>query len=446
MAPLCVRIATAASCVVEPSGNHDLLAARATGLDDVRHGAPLAGASPIRLRPAVKSMAPCENPVSAATRIAAARIIGGVRKGPDNMNMSRSLWLLTQAVAISVTLGVAAADAQTVIVRNAPTGSQIEVQVNAESARSATADNNGDATFTVGLAAGTGQGDVRFFVDSCGASVRVHLVSAGLQPGPSATGCNRSEVWGVFVARPVTTFVVDLEGSVASIHLTQGPAPLAWLSRGQLAETPGRYFLGQPPTGLVLFGGAGIPLFSNTIDAACGNVTTCSGNSFIGAGAAGAAFWISRFVGAQFTLAKPAHVVANGTGDTFRFGSTLDSRLATVAGTVGVPAGPVRLYGLAGANYHRATFITTETINDVTVVVDSLTQTIKGGTQTFEHHTEGWNWLLGGGLEAWATKSIAIYAEVQRARLKATDLGAVESGIDDSVTFVVAGARVRLGR
>ena len=107
---------------------------------------------------------------------------------------------------------------------------------------------------------------------------------------------------------------------------------------------------------------------------------------------------------------------------------------------------PGEAYGLGGANYHQATSVTTETIDDVTVVVNGVTQTITGGTQTLEHKTEGWNWLVGGGLEAWATKSIALYAEAQHARLKATDIGSDGGGIDEHLTFIVAGARIRLGR
>lgn len=359
--------------------------------------------------------------------------------------MLKSLWLLTCVVALSVTVGVGAAAAQTVIVRNAHPGSTIELQMNAEPVRSTTADTNGDATLAVGVPAGTSESDVRFFVDVCSTLVHVQLVKPGAQP-PAAAACSRNEIFGVFVMRPVTTFVVDLEGAVASIHVTQGPAPLEWLGAGQLPGNSRRYFRAAPPTGLVLFGGAGTATFSNAVRTACGDTTKCTGNNLQGATTIGAAYWISRVLGAQVSFAKLTHMTADGSGDTFRFSSTLDNRLVAVAATVGARIGPVRLYGLAGVNYHRATFITVETIDDATVVVDGVSQTLKGGTQTFEHKTQGWNWLLGGGVEAWATKSIAIYAEVQRAKLKATDLNAVEGGIDDHLNIILAGARVRLGR
>jgi hypothetical protein len=350
-----------------------------------------------------------------------------------------------RVVTLSVTVGVGVATAQTVIVRHASRGATIEILLNGEAGRSATADANGDATLAVALPAGTDESSVRFAIDVCATRVRVELVSSGVQPMPSP-GCIRNENFGVFVIRRVTTFVVDLEGSVPTIHLTQGPAPPSWLGLAQLPQNGRRTFLrGTPQTGLVLFGGAGAGLFSNAVNVTCGNAPACTGSNLKGAAAVGAAYWISRFFGAEITYAKPARASANGSGDTFNFSSTLDSRVVTAAGTVGVPVGPVRLYGLAGGNYHRATFSTTETIADATVVINNATQIIKGGTQTFEHTTQGWNWLFGGGLEAWATKSIGFYAEAQHARLKATDLGSAEGGIDQHLTLIVLGMRVRLG-
>jgi hypothetical protein len=355
------------------------------------------------------------------------------------------LWLLTRVILLGVTVGAGTATAQTVIVRNARPASKIEVQVDEEAAKSTPADANGDATLALALAQGNDE-SVRFFVDVCDELVRVHLVRSGVQPAPSEAGCNRNEIWGLYLMRPVTTFVVDVEGTVASIHLTQGPAPVAWLGRGQLTEHTRKYFQATPPTGLVLFGGVGPATFSDAVNTTCGDAPTCTGSHIIGVAAAGATYWIGRFVGAQISLIKPAQVTATGSGNTYHFNSTVSSRLLTVAGAVGGPAGPVKLYALAGANYHQATFTTTETIADTTVVVNNVTQTIPGGTQTFEHKTQGWNWMVGGGLEAWATRPVAFYVEAQRARLKATDIGSGEGGIDDNLTFIVVGARVHIWR
>jgi hypothetical protein len=117
-----------------------------------------------------------------------------------------------------------------------------------------------------------------------------------------------------------------------------------------------------------------------------------------------------------------------------------------VAAALGVRARAARIYGLVGTNHHQATLVTSETIPDATITVGETTVTVPGGTQSFEHRTEGWNWLFGGGVEAWATRRLAIFGEMQRAKLKATDIGSAQGGIDDNVTLIVAGVRLRLLR
>ena len=346
-------------------------------------------------------------------------------------------------VAVAALIGAASATAQTVIVRNVPPSTKVDAQVNAGPVASATPGAEGDATIALDVPARTDELDVRFFVDVCSAEVHVQIISPGLQPAPVAAGCNRNELWGVFVMRRVTTFVVDLDGTSASMHITQGPPPASWVGRSQ-SDTGRRYFQTPPPLGFIVFGAAGIPTFSNSIDTACGDATTCSRETFTGAGAIGATYWIKSFLGAQITLAKPAQASAFGSGDTFRFTSTLDSRLVTIAAIGAVPVGAVRLYGLGGTNYHRATFTTTETIEDPALVVLNAPQRIPGGTETLVHRSEGWNWLIGGGLEAWVTKSAGFYAEMQHARLKAPDVGSIEGGIDDHLMLIVGGVRIRI--
>jgi hypothetical protein len=358
----------------------------------------------------------------------------------------RHLSSLMWVSALSLTVAAAAARGQTVIVTNAPAGSTIELTLNSVAITSATADASGDATLAAGLPPGVEQSDVRFVVDSCGTLLRVQLVNPGASPRSTAAGCTRTEIRDLFVMRRVTTFVIDVMGSAVSVHLRQGPAPREWLTHGELRGPTGKYFRSPPQTGLVLFAAAGLSTFSKAKATACGDVTACAGGGAASAGAAGAAYWITRSFGGQITFARPATASASGSGGTFRFSSALDSRLVTVAGLAGVPVGAMRLYALAGANRHRAELVTTETIDDVSVVVDDATRTITGGTQRFAHNTEGWSWLVGGGLEAWPTKSLAFYVEVQSARLDAPDIGAVEGRIDDRVLAMVAGVRVRLGR
>jgi hypothetical protein len=44
------------------------------------------------------------------------------------------------------------------------------------------------------------------------------------------------------------------------------------------------------------------------------------------------------------------------------------------------------------------------------------------------------------------TRWVALYAEFQHAKLKGSEISASEGGIDDRLRFIIAGARVRLGR
>ncbi len=355
-------------------------------------------------------------------------------------------WRLALAVACTVTTGVGVATAQTVIVRGAPQGATIEVQLNSNTAKTATADAYGDATLSVAMPANVTDTAVDVFVDRCGSVVRVLLVERGLQPPPAAPGCTRQDAIGRnMVMRRVTTFVVDLAGSGASVHLRQGRAPAEWLARGD-SVAGSRSGAGAVPKGLVLFGGGGFGTVSRAAAVACGDVTPCASEDFGLALSAGAAFWFGRSIAAQATYVRPSEVTASGSGSTFHFNSRLRTELVTVGATAGVPIRAARLYGHIGMNRHRATSTTNETIDASTVVVGTVTQTVEGGTQTLELKTEGWGWTFGGGFEVWATRSFGLYGELLRAKLKGVAVGGGEGGIDDHVTSILFGARVRIGR
>jgi hypothetical protein len=139
-------------------------------------------------------------------------------------------------------------------------------------------------------------------------------------------------------------------------------------------------------------------------------------------------------------------MLVDGSGQTFRFNTFLTADVLTVAGKVGGPVGPVRLYGRAGGNFHRGTFGTTQTTDDTTITVDGVTVAIPGGTQTFELVTEGWGWLFGGGMEVWMRPSVAIYGEVTFAALKGNPVDAAEGGLNDRLTAFTIGAKFKLGR
>ncbi len=352
---------------------------------------------------------------------------------------------LALAAALHVVAGVGVAAAQTVIATNAPPGSTVELVLNATTIGSATADRLGKATLAVNL--GKAETDVHISVDVCKDLWRVLLVEQGQQPPLAGGGCDRKEIAGLFLVRRVTTLVVSLAGPSPALWLRQGPAPAEWLMQPEVSERvrPARTWR-PSPTGLVLSGGGGLAKIGQAVAVACGSVQPCAGGDLKSAYAAGAAYWITRYIAAEAGYVKPATINVNGSGDTFRFNSAFEAHVFTVAGKAGVPIGPVRVYGQVGMNYHRALFTTTQTNDDVTVTIDDVEQTIKGGTQTFELRTGGWNWVFGGGAEAWVTRRLAIYAEAGRARLKGSTLDTGEGGIDDRATFVLVGARVHIGR
>jgi len=357
--------------------------------------------------------------------------------------MARPWRRLAFAAALCATAGVGVASAQTVIVKNAPPGSTVELVMNAVTVAAATVGPGGDAKL-VGRLSGTAaeQGtDVRILVEVCVNVRRVLLVERGLQP-PPLEACNRREIGGVFILRKVTSMVVDVGGPNPVVWLRQGSVPKEWLGAG--GPTPPRAWR-TSAKGLVLFGGGDYTRFANAVAVSCGNVEQCSGKRYRGAFTVGAGYWFSEYFGVEGSYLKPADVTTDGTGSTYRFTGSLDTQTITVVGKIGAPIGPARLYGLAGASYDRATLTTTETIDDVTVIVDEVEVTLPGGTQTLQLKTGGWGWLFGGGLEVWVARKVAIYGEGGYIALKGGDRTGGEAQLNERVTYILAGVRVRLG-
>lgn len=357
---------------------------------------------------------------------------------------------LALVAALYVTVGVGAAGAQTLIVRNAPPGSKVELVLNATTIGSTTVPAEGNATLPVNLAAhgGKAETDAHIFVDVCEGVRRVFLVEPGQQPAVPQVTCTRRELPEWFVLRHVTTLVVDVGAPTPNLWLRQGPVPKEWLvdqaPQADEGEEGGRNWR-PSPKGLVLFGGGGLASISKFGGLACGNVADCNSDGSGLAYSAGAALWITRFLAVEAAFLKPPDATVTGTGDGLQFDSALDLKLFTLAGKVAVPLGPVRIYGKGGANYHRGNGTTTQTIDDTTVTVGGVVTTVKGGTQTFELKTDGWGWLYGGGIEAWVTGSFALYGEAGYTAAKGKSMSGGEGEIDERVTYAVAGVRVRIG-
>lgn len=346
--------------------------------------------------------------------------------------------VLAAALVLSFTLR---ANAQTVIVRSAPPGATVAVTFNGGQPVSEKADGYGDARLAVPTAGR--ETDVQIHADVCGSTVKVLINEPGQPPPGADAGCTRKDMWGVYIMRPVTTFVVEISGTDASVYVAQGAPPLAWLRRGNQRIT--RLPWGEPGKGLALSLGTGLSSFGGAGASLCGS-TACNTDGVGLALHAGLEFWITKNVAAQVGYVRPSDVTATATSDTFTFETRRVARIATITGKAGGPIGPARLYGIAGVNRHEATETTNETVPNRTVTVNGVTQTIAGGTQAFAQKTAGWSWVLGGGFELWTTKWVGVYAELTRAKLRGSAVGGGEGAIEEQATFILGGARVRLWR
>jgi hypothetical protein len=353
----------------------------------------------------------------------------------NEARMMESRRLPTLAAALTLTLSAGVASAQTVLVRNAPPDSSLEVVLNTTPIGTATADARGIATLPVSLSKNLNktETDAQIFVDVCANVRRVLVAERALSiPAPEA-GCTRRDMGGIFVVREVSTLVVDFAG----------PSPTLMLRQGRVSLEPARVF--GPPSGLVIFGGGGFTSLSNETSAACGTLAECARDDFGSAFTAGASFWFGQYIAAEGSYVKPSKGTADGSGTGFRFESIFDSEMFTAAGKIGAPVRAVRIYGKVGANYHRATLRTTQTVEDVTITVDGVEQTIRGGNQVYWVKTAGWGWLFGGGLEVWVAPAFGIYGDVSRAALKGSAIDDEEGLTDERVTTMFVGARIRIG-
>jgi hypothetical protein len=186
-------------------------------------------------------------------------------------------------------------------------------------------------------------------------------------------------------------------------------------------------------------------MFDNVNLLACGQAP-CAKRDMGIAYTGGVTYWLARFAAVDASYMRPAIATADGGETGYRFNSELHSHLLILGGNVGAPIGPTRIYGRVGATYHRASLRTTQTIDDSTVTIDGEEQTIEGGTQSYDLRTAGWGLLYGGGVEAWATPTFAVYFEGGLADVKGSHVDAGEGEIDDRVTYFVFGARFRFGR
>ncbi|MGH9313941.1 MAG: hypothetical protein ACRD1S_12185 [Vicinamibacterales bacterium] len=357
--------------------------------------------------------------------------------------MTKRLRPLALAAAVNLSVCVGGAAAQTVFVRNAASGHAVEVVINDARAATGTVDAAGEARLPVDLQATVGKPemDANLYADSCAKAIRIFIVGAGRQPAPPEAGCARSLIPGLYWVRTENTLVVNMAGQPPNLMLIVGkytpPSP-------GTEDVPRSW--PPAPTGIVAFGGGLFGQYRDYSTIQCGDVANCEADDGGMGYQAGGAFWIKRFVGGEATYVKLPSATANGGGTGFRFASSIDASLVTVAGLVGVQGGPMRFYGKIGSAFHRATSTTIQTIDDRTATVDDAPVTIEGGTQTFERTTEGWGWLFGGGAEAWLNRNVGLYGELNFAQLSGNPTSGGEGELDDRAMLIYFGVRVHIGR
>lgn len=334
--------------------------------------------------------------------------------------MSKLLRLLALAAALNITAAIAAA-AQTVIVRGAAPGESAEVVVNGGTANVGTVAADGTATVSGAIPkndAGALEMDARLYVDACDKLHRVHIVERNQLPPPAASGCTRSEVTGIYWVRQRSTVVIDVSGPIPDVLLRQG---------SYNPNAPARRLA---PKGLIVFGGGGLAKASDYTSIACGNVSDCSDDGYVGAYSVGATLWFFRWLGVEGSYLRPTRMRVEGQGGTFNFTNDFDADIINLQAKAGVPIGPVRIYGQGGGTYHDGRTTMTETIGE--------------DSQTVETNTDGWSYTFGGGLEGWISERFALYGEANLTKIKGEDRRSGSIEIDDTVRSFLFGVRFRI--
>lgn len=375
--------------------------------------------------------------------------------------MTESWRRLAVAVALNLTVGVGAARAQTVILKSAQPGAGVNVVFNTASVGTATTDTGGGATLDLTRAPRLEKvdTDVHIYVDACAKQVTVILLERGLQPeAPTGSECTRQEIAGYFAFRRGTTLLVDATGAAPMVWLRQGQVPSQWLQQGE-AGRPLSKEAPLVPNGLALFGGGGFDKYENFESKACGDIAECTAKSFRGAYTGGVTYWINNYVGIDAAYMRSMRLTANAPGSVYNFDSFLDAHVVAVTGKVGYPYGPARFYVRGGAAYQRSTFSTTQTISTSTITYTQTvtnpdgtttdvptTLTVPAGTITNGVKTDGWGWLIGGGVEVWVNTRAGGFLEGGRLKLKGKAIDNSEATLNESAWFLVAGVRLHIGK
>ena len=350
--------------------------------------------------------------------------------------MTNALRRLGLAAAISFFLPAAAA-AQTILLKGATPGHAVEIIVNSQQASTGVVAGDGQVRVIGTIPpndAAKPEMDSRVYVDSCDKAYRIHIMNRNMPPPPRGEGCERDEIAGVFWVRQRSTVVIDVSEEIPSILLRQGSYdPNAALRVKR-----------EVPTGFMVFGSGGWGSFQNVDPQGCGTVQDCLGEQSGVAFTLGATMWLKKWLGGEIAYMRPRDADYRGGGTNYDFTHSLEAETLTLSGLLGVPLGPVRLYGKGGGSFHRSVSTSIQINQDSTITVDDVPVTIPGGTQVFAFETEGWSWLAGGGIEGWVTSRFGLFGEVAMVKVKGPADSSNELEINERVTYTVGGVRFRL--
>lgn len=230
--------------------------------------------------------------------------------------------------------------------------------------------------------------------------------------------------------------------SAPTVLVRQGKAPAGWLS-DEAEQAPASKPEFRGGRGLYGFGAGGIGTMSQVTAVACGS-GECSGGTNPWMFSAGATFWLKPYFGVEGSWLKPTDVRVTGTTSGYDYVSTLQNDILTAVGKFGVPLAYVRPYGFGGITWSRSHWTTTETIKPQTATIDGVETVWPGGTQTFNLHTQGWNWIFGGGMEFALSKRGLIFVEGGYAGVKGDDRQNGEGKTDQRIFYVIGGIRIRV--
>lgn len=339
------------------------------------------------------------------------------------------------ALVIAILLASAPhASAQTIIVKDAPAGGEVEVVVNNKVVVSDKANGNGRATLVV--PGSTADLDGLIAIDSCGTKRRILITQPSVALTAADGACVRRDIPGLFLIRSVSTIVFTVEGANPRLLLRQGPfnpdaPPKTWAA---------------VPSGLMVYGGTGFGALGQFGLQQCGSVADCQADGSGFSLSAGAEFWIGRFAAVEVSFLRPSSGTTEGAGTGFTFNSELKANVLAFGAKAGVPVGPVRLYARGGLNRTESLSHMSQTIAERSYTINEVAVTVPSGTLATDNETKGYGWYVGAGLELWLNRHVAPFLQLDYQKLKGDDLVDSAYVLNDRHMQVGVGIKVRLGK